>query len=86
MNRVGDGSRKVTKARRHWWKAPGVRAIGISGKDGGFCRRWKETGDEVIKNNGLRGDVKEVNADILYDLRAAIQSQRATMTGGTAGR
>lgn len=44
----------------------GVRAIGLSGKDGGLLKVEKKysNGEDI----GFVGDVKEVNADILYDL------------------
>ena len=44
----------------------GVRAIGISGKDGGLLKVDKKLSDG--KDIGFVGDVKEVNADILFDL------------------
>ena len=44
----------------------GVRAIGISGKDGGLLRVTKKLSDG--QDIGFVGDVKEVNADILWDL------------------
>ena len=44
----------------------GVRAIGLSGKDGDLLKVEKKysNGEDI----GFVGDVKEVNADILYDL------------------
>ena len=44
----------------------GVRAIGISGKDGGLLKVDKKLADG--EDIGFVGDVKEVNADIIYDL------------------
>lgn len=44
----------------------GVRAIGISGKDGGLLKVEKKYSDG--KDIGFVGEVKEVNAQILYDL------------------
>lgn len=44
----------------------GVRAIGISGKDGGLLRVEKKYSDG--EDIGYVGEVKEVNAEILYDL------------------
>ena len=44
----------------------GVRDIGISGKDGGLLKVDKKLADG--EDIGFVGDVKEVNADIIYDL------------------
>ena len=57
---------KVNKSLVQMVESLGVRAIGISGKDGGLLRvEKKQTGGEDI---GYVGEVTEVNADILYDL------------------
>ena len=44
----------------------GVKAISISGKDGGLLKVDKKLADG--EDIGFVGDVKEVNADIIYDL------------------
>lgn len=44
----------------------GVRAVGISGKDGGLLNVEKKYADG--QDIGFVGDIKEVNAKILYDL------------------
>ena len=44
----------------------GVRAIGLSGKDGGLLKVEKKYSDG--KDIGYVGDIKEVNPSILYDL------------------
>ncbi len=44
----------------------GVKAVGISGKDGGLLKVDKKYSNG--EDNGFVGDVKEVNAKILYDL------------------
>ena len=44
----------------------GVRAMGISGKDGGLLKVDKKLADG--EDIGFVGDVKEANADIIYDL------------------
>ena len=44
----------------------GVKAVGISGKDGGLLKVDKKYADG--KDIGFVGDIKEVNAKILYDL------------------
>ena len=44
----------------------GVKAVGISGKDGGLLKVDKKLADG--EDIGFVGDVKEVNADIIYDL------------------
>lgn len=44
----------------------GVRAIGVSGKDGALLRVEKKYSDG--EDIGYVGDIKEVNAQILYDL------------------
>lgn len=57
---------KVNKSLVQLVEELGVRAIGISGKDGGLLRVDKKlSGGEDI---GFVGEVKEVHADILYDL------------------
>lgn len=57
---------KVNKELVQLVEGLGVRAIGISGKDGGLLRVTKKlSGGEDI---GFVGEVKEVNADILWDL------------------
>lgn len=57
---------KVNKSLVQLVEGLGVRAIGISGKDGGLLKVSKKysNGEDI----GFVGDVKEVNADILYDL------------------
>ncbi len=57
---------KVNKSLVQLVEELGVRAIGISGKDGGLLKVEKKYSDG--KDIGFVGDVKEVNADILYDL------------------
>ncbi|MDE7332000.1 MAG: acetylglutamate kinase [Lachnospiraceae bacterium] len=44
----------------------GVRAVGISGKDGGLLKVEKKYADG--QDIGFVGEIKEVNAKILYDL------------------
>ena len=44
----------------------GVKAVGISGKDGGLLTVDKKYSDG--KDIGFVGDIKEVNPKILYDL------------------
>lgn len=44
----------------------GVRAIGLSGKDGGLLKVDKKYSDG--KDIGFVGDIKEVNPEILFDL------------------
>lgn len=57
---------KVNKELVQLVQGLGVRAIGISGKDGGLLKvKKKYAGGEDI---GFVGEVKEVDADILYDL------------------
>ena len=57
---------KVNKSLVQHVEELGVRAIGISGKDGGLLRVDKKlSGGEDI---GFVSEVKKVNADILYDL------------------
>lgn len=57
---------KVNKSLVQLVEALGVRAIGISGKDGKLLTVDKKLsqGQDI----GFVGEVKEVNADILYDL------------------
>lgn len=57
---------KVNKSLVQLVEELGVRAIGISGKDGGLLKVDKKlsNGEDI----GFVGEVKEVNADILYDL------------------
>ena len=57
---------KVNKSLVQLLEGQGVRAIGISGKDGGLLNVEKKysKGEDI----GFVGDVKQVNAQILYDL------------------
>ena len=57
---------KVNKSLVQLLEGQGVRAIGISGKDGGLLNVEKKysNGEDI----GFVGDVTNVNADILYDL------------------
>ena len=57
---------KVNKSLVQLVESLGVRAIGISGKDGGLLTVEKKysNGEDI----GFVGEVTEVNADILYDL------------------
>ena len=57
---------KVNKGLVQLVESLGVRAIGISGKDGALLRVDKKYADG--EDIGFVGEVKEVNADILYDL------------------
>ena len=57
---------KVNKELVQLVQGLGVRAIGISGKDGGLLKVRKKYADG--EDIGFVGDVKEVNAEILYDL------------------
>ncbi|MGL6202565.1 MAG: acetylglutamate kinase [Lachnospiraceae bacterium] len=57
---------KVNKSLVQLVESLGVRAIGISGKDGGLLRVEKKYADG--EDIGYVGEVKEVNADVLYDL------------------
>ena len=57
---------KVNKSLVQHVQELGVRAIGISEKDGGLLKVDKKLSDG--KDIGFVGDVKEVNADILFDL------------------
>ena len=57
---------KVNKSLVQLVESLGVRAIGISGKDGALLKVNKKysNGEDI----GFVGDVKEVNAQILWDL------------------
>ena len=57
---------KVNKSLVQIVEELGVRAIGLSGKDGNLLKVEKKysNGEDI----GFVGDIKEVNADILYDL------------------
>ena len=58
---------KVNKNLVRMVEELGVRAIGVSGKDGGLLRVDKKlsmTGQDV----GFVGDIKKVNAEVLLDL------------------
>ncbi len=57
---------KVNKSLVQLVEQLGVRAIGISGKDGGLLKVDKKYSNG--KDIGYVGEVKEVNADILFDL------------------
>ena len=57
---------KVNKSLVQLVESLGVRAIGISGKDGGLLRVEKKYADG--EDIGFVGEITEVNADILYDL------------------
>lgn len=57
---------KVNKSLVQLVEQLGVRAIGISGKDGGLLKVDKKLSDG--QDIGYVGDIKEVNAEILYDL------------------
>lgn len=57
---------KVNKSLVQLVESLGVRAIGISGKDGGLLKVEKKYADG--EDIGFVGEVKDVNADILYDL------------------
>ena len=57
---------KVNKGLVQLVEGLGVRAIGISGKDGGLLRVEKKYADG--EDIGFVGDVKEVKAEILSDL------------------
>lgn len=57
---------KVNKSLVQLVEELGVRAIGISGKDGGMLKVEKKYSEG--KDIGFVGEVKEVNADIIYDL------------------
>ncbi|MCI8292674.1 MAG: acetylglutamate kinase [Hespellia sp.] len=57
---------KVNKSLVQFVQELGVRAIGISGKDGGLLKVERKFADG--EDIGYVGDVSSVNADILYDL------------------
>lgn len=57
---------KVNKSLVQLVEGLGVRAIGISGKDGGLMKVEKKLADG--EDIGFVGEVKKVNAEILYDL------------------
>jgi len=57
---------KVNKSLVQLVEQLGVRAIGISGKDGGMLKVERKYSDG--KDIGFVGDVREVNPKILYDL------------------
>lgn len=57
---------KVNKSLVQLVESLGVRAIGISGKDGNLLKVEKKYSDG--QDIGFVGEVKEVNADILFDL------------------
>ena len=57
---------KVNKELVKLVESLGVRAIGISGKDGGLLNVTKKYADG--EDIGFVGEVQKVNADILYDL------------------
>lgn len=57
---------KVNKSLVAMVQELGVKAVGISGKDGGLLRVDKKLSGG--KDIGFVGDIKEVNAKIIYDL------------------
>lgn len=57
---------KVNKSLVQLVESLGVRAIGISGKDGGLLTVEKKYADG--EDIGFVGEITEVNAEILYDL------------------
>ena len=57
---------KVNKSLVQLVESLGVRAIGISGKDGGLLTVEKKYADG--EDIGFVGEITDVNADILYDL------------------
>ena len=57
---------KVNKSLVTMVQELGVKAVGISGKDGGLLRVDKKYSDG--QDIGFVGDIKEVNAKILYDM------------------
>ncbi|MDD3141022.1 MAG: acetylglutamate kinase [Lachnospiraceae bacterium] len=57
---------KVNKSLVQLVQELGVRAIGISGKDGGMLKVDKKLSDG--KDIGFVGEVKEVNTEIIHDL------------------
>ena len=57
---------QVNKSLVQLVESLGVRAIGISGKDGGLLKVEKKYSDG--KDIGFVGEIKEVNSSVLYDL------------------
>ena len=57
---------KVNKSLVTMVQELGVKAVGISGKDGGLLKVEKKYSDG--QDIGFVGDIKEVNAKILYDM------------------
>ncbi|MBP3663779.1 MAG: acetylglutamate kinase [Tyzzerella sp.] len=57
---------KVNKSLVQLVESLGVRAIGISGKDGGLLKVEKKYSDG--EDIGFVGEITDVNGDILYDL------------------
>ena len=57
---------KVNKSLVAMVQELGVKAVGISGKDGGLLKVDKKYADG--KDIGFVGDIKEVNAKVIYDL------------------
>lgn len=57
---------KVNKSLVTMVEALGVKAIGISGKDGGLLKVDKKYADGA--DIGFVGDIKEVNPQLIYDL------------------
>lgn len=57
---------KVSKELVQMVQSLGVRAIGISGKDGGLLKVTKKYSDG--EDIGFVGEIREVNAQILWDL------------------
>ncbi len=57
---------RVNKSLVQLVESLGVRAIGVSGKDGALLKVEKKYSDG--EDIGFVGDIKEVNAQILYDL------------------
>ena len=57
---------KVNKSLVAMVQELGVKAVGISGKDGGLLKVNKKYADG--KDIGFVGDIKEVNAKVIYDL------------------
>jgi len=57
---------KVNKSLVQLVEELGVRAIGISGKDGGLLKVEKKFADG--EDIGFVGEIKKVNAEVIYDL------------------
>ena len=57
---------RVNKSLVQLVESLGVRAIGISGKDGGLLRVKKKLADG--KDIGFVGEIEEVNASVIHDL------------------